>query len=121
MSDYEYLLTVKKLDDLFEKKEDKFDINLINDNLSEKKKKKFKKNKNDKNINKITEVQSRESDLYQEIYGKFNGNYSELVEDYVETLVKYENKKIKKAYLFGVSFCIITISLAALFSSIIPI
>jgi hypothetical protein len=121
MSDYEYQLTVKKLDDIFEKKEDKHDINLTNDKLSEKKKNKLKKIKKEKKAHIKKESQTVEDDLYQEIYGKFNENYSELVEDYIQKLVKYENKKIKNAYLFGVSFCIITISLAALFSSIIPI
>lgn len=121
MSDYEYLITVKKLDDLFDKKEIEFDINLTNDNLSEKKKYKLKKIKKEKIVHKKKESHTVEDDLYQEIYGKFNGDYSELVEDYVQKLVKYENKKIKNAYLFGVSFCIISISLAALFSSVIPI
>jgi hypothetical protein len=122
MSDIEYLLTVKKLDELFEKKEetknneplidnDDIEVKTI-DNSSEIKKNKCVKKK---------KVNDREDDLFQEIYGKFNGNYSELVEDYVQILIKFENKRIRRAYFFGLLFCIVSLSLVGFFSNLIPI
>ena len=119
MSDYEYLITVKKLDEIFEEKQRKN----FNDLLSNKEEinSEEKNYLNEMKDNRIIEKISREDDLYQEIYGKFNGNYSELVEDYVQTLVKFENKKVKRAYFFGSIFCIVSLSLAVLFSNLIPI
>jgi uncharacterized membrane protein len=122
MSDleYEYLLTVKKLDNIIKQKEQKKDEDLLLNKNSEdviidniKEKKKIKADiKTKSNI--------REDDLYQEIYGKFNGNYDELVDNYVQTLIKVENSRIKGAYFFGFIFCIVSFSLVLLFSNFIP-
>ena len=90
--EYEYLDTVKKLDKMFQKNEQEISFD----------------NKCKKTLNE----NSREDDLYQEIYSKFNENYNEIVEEFTQTIINYENKRVKNAYYFGFVFCILSLSLA---------
>ena len=69
----------------------------------------------------LTNENSREDDLFQEIYSKFNGNYNELVEEFTQTIILQENKRIKIAYYFGFIFCIISLSLVIFISNIFTI
>jgi len=100
--EYEYLDTVKKLDKIFqnndqEKTEEK--------NLKERKTIEF----------------TREDELYQEIYSKYNGNYEELVEELTQTIIKNEKTRLRGAYFFGFIFCIISLSIVLFFSNIFTI
>jgi len=110
--DYEYLITVDKLDKIFYEKKKKLDDDISKLNY------KFSENDCPKKLVKKKYIFDREDDLFQEIYIKFDGDYSELVEDYVQTLIKLEKKRVKFAYIFGFLFCICSLSILFLFSNI---
>ena len=50
-----------------------------------------------------------------------SSRHDEIVEDYIQKLIKFENIRIKKAYFFGFIFCMISLSLTILFSNLISI
>jgi hypothetical protein len=120
--DCEYEIKVKEIDDLIVKKENKkiknfIDLDATNelhqetDKIIEKPKKKthtnfFKfNNKRRKHNHKKLEIKDeklvkeydRENDLFEEIYGKFCGDFNELVEEHTQLMLKFEiNKKVDR-------------------------
>ncbi len=120
--DCEYELKIKEIDDLIDKKENKkiknfIDLDATNElyQNSEIKIKKLKKKKhtnffkfnNKRRIDnhkmlevkdeKLVKENDRENDLFEEIYGRFHGDFNELVEEHTQLMLKFEmNKKVDR-------------------------
>ena len=121
--DYEYELKIKEIDDLIVKKENKkiknfIDLDATNELLQkkeeivEKTKKRnpftnFFKFNNKGRINNqrkleikeetLVKKHDRENDLFEEIYGKFSGDFDELVEEHTQLMLKFEmNEKVDR-------------------------
>jgi len=121
--DYEYELKVKEIDDLIVKKENKkikkfIDLDATNEfhheteKIIKKPKKKNplknlfnfnKKRRNNKpekleiKDEKLVKEPDHENDLFGEIYGKFSGDFNELVEEHTQLMLKFEmNEKVDR-------------------------
>ncbi len=120
--DCEYELKVKEIDDLIVKKENKkitkfIDLDATNE-LYQNSEKIIKKPKKKKHTNffkfnnkrridnhkmlevkdeKIVKKLDTENDLFEEIYGKFHGDFNELVEEHTQLMLKFEmNEKVDR-------------------------
>ena len=119
--DCEYELKIKEIDDLIFKKENKKIKNFIDSDAVEEDhdNKSVKKIKNKKNLNSIfkrnknLKIKTKKdfktenkidvvNDLFEEIYGKFNGDYNELVEEHTRLTLKFEkiNKNDRSKVIF---------------------
>ena len=125
----DYELKVKEIDELLVKKENKkikkfIDLDATNEFIvkPEKKIKKPKKRNPIKNLfnlnkrrnhkkleikdEKIVKKIDSENDLFEEIYGKFQGDFNELVEEHTQLMLKFEmNKKEDRTKYIFITMC----------------